>query len=159
MPLPLVSSALAVLVSMSAAGPLQTGAKPAAAPERPAVVVAAPDSPVRLDRAFVLTAADAPPVVLYAATNLTADALEQFTVIAFVFDAQGTLKARQTAPGRRTLDPHATKYSTLVLDGSPIASDDKIVVGVNGVQRAGSDSWWRADVQAAATAAAQSKGK
>ncbi len=129
----------------------------AAPTERPAIVVGAPDSPVRLDRATVLTATDGPPVLLYAATNTGSDTLEQFTVIAFVFDAQGTLKARQTAPGRRTLDPHATKYSTLVLDGSPVAATDVIVVGVNQAQRADSDSWWRADLQSAAVAAARPK--
>ena len=130
---------------------------PLAPAEKPALAVAAPDSPVRLDRAVVVTVADAPPVVLYAATNATDGAPEQFTVIAFVFDAAGTLRARQTAPGRRTLDPHATKYSTLVLDGSAIAPSDVIVVGVNAAQRAGSDEWWRADLQAAAAAAARPK--
>ncbi len=159
MPLPFLPAALAVLVGGSTIVPVQAATKAATVPDRPALVVAAADSPVRLDRAVVLTAPDAPPVVLFPATNLTADPLEQFTVIAFVFDAQGTLKARQTAPGRRGLDPNATKFSTLVLDGSPVAADDKIVVGVNGVQRAGSDAWWRGDLQAAATAAAQQKGK
>jgi hypothetical protein len=130
----------------------------AAAPgEKPAIVVHAADSPVRLDRATVLTAADGPPVLLYAATSLTGDQLEQFTVIAFIFDAQGTLKARQTAPARRTLDAHSTKYSTMVLDGSAIAATDVIVVGVNQAQRVGSDTWWRADLEAAAAAAARQK--
>ncbi len=125
--------------------------------EKPALVVGAPDSPVRLDRATVLTATDGPPVLLYAATNTSNDQLEQFTVIAFVFDAQGALKARQTAPGRRTLDAHTTKYSTLVLDGSPVAATDVIVAGVNQAQRAGTESWWRADLQSAAVAAARPK--
>jgi hypothetical protein len=130
----------------------------AAAPgERPAIVVGAADSPVRLDRATVLTPTDGPPVLLYAATSLTGDQLEQFTVIVFIFDAQGTLKARQTAPARRTLDAHGTKYSTMVIDGSAIAATDVIVVGVNQAQRVGSDTWWRADLQAAATAAARPK--
>lgn len=135
----------AFLMSLLAAGPT----------EKPAIVVTAPDSPVRLDHAAVLIASEGPPVVLYAATNLTGDELEQFTVIAFVFDAEGTLKARQTAPGRRTLEARATKYSTLVLDGSPVAASDVIVIGVSGVQRAGSDTWWRGDLQAAAVAAAR----
>ncbi len=74
-----------------------------------------------------------------------------------MFDGQGTLKARQTAPGRRTLDAHATKYSTLVLDGSAIAPTDLIVIGVNQAQRAGSETWWRTDLQAAAVAAARAK--
>ncbi len=129
----------------------------AAPTEKPAVAVGAADSPVRLDRAVVVTPSEGPPVVLYAATNLTDDELEQFTVIAFVFDGQGTLKARQTAPGRRTLDAHATKYSTLVLDGSAIAPTDLIVIGVNQAQRAGSETWWRTDLQAAAVAAARAK--
>jgi len=129
----------------------------AAPTEKPAVVVGAADSPVRLDRAVVLTASEGPPVVLYAATNPTDDELEQFTLIVFVFDAQGTLKARQTAPGRRTLEAHGTKYSTLVLDGSPIAATDVIVAGVNQAQRAGSDTWWRTDLQAAAVAAGRPK--
>ena len=66
-------------------------------------VVQAPDSPVRLDRAKILNiVADEPPVLLYSATNLTDQELEQFTVLVFIFDAQGQLKARQVAPGRRT---------------------------------------------------------
>lgn len=45
----------------------------------------------------------------------------------------------------------------MVLDGSPLAAGDIVVVGVNQVQRAGSDAWWRANLQAAATAAAKQK--
>jgi hypothetical protein len=89
---------------------------------------------------------------MYAATNLTNDPLDQFTVMAFVFKADGTLKARQLAPGRRTLNAHETKYSAMVLDGSPVESGDSIVVGVNQAQRVNSDTWWRADLQAAAEA-------
>jgi hypothetical protein len=129
----------------------------AAAAEVPAVVVQAPDSPVKLDRATVLTVAGSPPVLLYAATNLTDTELDQFTVIVYVFDAEGTLKARQTAPARRTLDPRGTKYSTIVLDGSPIEPTYRIVVGVNQAQRVNSDVWWRAELQPAAEAAARSK--
>jgi hypothetical protein len=92
-------------------------------------------------------------VVLYAATNATDQPLDQFTVMAFVFKADGTLKARQVAPGRRTLEPRETKYSTLVLDGSPIDPTDVIVVGINQAQRSASDAWWRADLQPAAEAA------
>ena len=125
----------------------------APAGEKAALVVQAPDTPVRIDRATVLTAAEGPPVLLYAATNTTNDELEQFTVIAYVFDARGTLKARQIAPGRRTLEARSTKYSTMVLDGSPVAPDDQIVVGVNQAQRVGSDTWWRAELQSAAEAA------
>jgi hypothetical protein len=54
----------------------------AATTEKPAIIVQAADSPVRLDRATILTGGDGPPVVLYAATNLTDDQLEQFTVMA-----------------------------------------------------------------------------
>jgi len=118
--------------------------------QRAALTVQAPDSPVRLDHATVMTPPAGPPVLLYEAVNLTGDALDTFTVIAYVFKQDGTLKARQTAPGRRMLDPRGTKYSTLVLDGSEIDATDIVVVGVNQVQRVNSDAWWRADVQAAA---------
>ena|SRR5690242_3693520 len=124
----------------------------AAPAERAATIVQAPDSPVRLDRAVVLSSSEGPPVVLYSATNLTGEALDQFTVMAFVFKADGTLKARQIAPGRRTLEAHETKYSTMVLDGSPIDAADIIVVGVNQAQRVNSDAWWRAELQPAAEA-------
>jgi hypothetical protein len=125
--------------------------------ERPAIVVQAPDSPVRVDRATILTTADGPPILLYDATNLTDESLDQFTVIAFIFDARHALKARQVAPARRTLEARSAKYSTMVLDGSPIDSTDVVVVGVNQAQRVDSDVWWRADLQAAAEAAAQRK--
>jgi hypothetical protein len=133
---------------------LAVGALPA---EKAAITVQANESPVRLDRAMVLSGADGPPVLLYSATNMTDDALDQFTVIAFVFSAEGTLKARQTAPGRRTLDPHGTKYSTLVLDGSAIDASDQIVIGVNQAQRVNSEAWWRSDIQPAAEAAVKKK--
>jgi hypothetical protein len=129
----------------------------AGAPEKAAIVVQAADSPVRIDRATILRAADGPPVLLYSATNLTDNQLEQFTVMAFVFAADGTLKARQAAPARRTLDAREVKYSTLVLDGAPIEPDYVIVIGVNQAQRAGSDEWWRADLQPAAQAAVPRK--
>jgi hypothetical protein len=129
----------------------------AAAVERPAVVVQAADTPVRVERATVLTTGDAPPVIVYAATNLTPDALDQFTVIAFVFDAEGMLKARHIAPGRRTLEPRETKYSAMVIDGAPVAATDVIVIGVNQAQRVDSEAWWRADLQAAAEATQQKK--
>src|ERR1700736_6416124 len=85
-----------------------------AAEERTVAVIQASDSPIRLEHAAVLSASDGPPVLLYAATNLTNDPFDQFTVVAFIFRADGTLKARQLAPGRRTLDAHETKYSTMV---------------------------------------------
>jgi len=124
----------------------------AAVGERAALTVQAPDSPVRLDRAAILTAAQGPPVVLYSGTNTTDQPLEQFTVIAFVFRPDGTLKARQTAPARRSLDARETKYSTLVLDGSDVDPNDVVVLGVNQAQRVGSEAWWRADLQGAAEA-------
>ena len=121
----------------------------AAAGDSPAIVVQAPDSPVRIDRAQVLTSGDAPPVLLYSATNPTGDPIDEFTVMVFVF-REGSLKARQVAPGRRTLEPHGSKYSAMVLDGFPIQPSDVIVVGVNQAQRLGSAEWWRADLQPAA---------
>src|SRR5262245_57110191 len=95
-------------------------AAPAAAADRQALIVSGAEAPAKISRAVVLTAAEGPPVVLYAAENLTDAELEQFTVMAFVFKADGTLTARQVAPGRRTLEPKEVKYSTLVLDGSKI---------------------------------------
>ena len=105
--------------------------------------VQAPDSPIRLD---------------HAATNVTGDQLDEFTVMAFVF-RDGVLKARQVAPGRRTLDAHGTKYSAMVLDGFPIEPTDVIVVGVNQAQRVGSDAWWRAELQSAAEGVAAKRPK
>jgi len=124
----------------------------AAASERPALVVQAPDSPVRIERAVILAASEGPPVILYSAINATDAEVDTFTVMAFVFDEKGTLKARQTAPARRTLDPRATKHSTMVLDGQPLGPGDLVVIGVNQSQRSESDAWWRADLQAAAVA-------
>jgi hypothetical protein len=122
------------------------------------VIVQAPDSPVRLDRAKILNiVADEPPVLLYSATNLTDHELEQFTVLVFIFDAQRQLKARQVAPGRRTLEARKTKYSTMVLDGSAIGATDLIVIGVNQAPRADSEVWWRAELESAAEAAAKRK--
>ena len=125
----------------------------AAAGERAALIVSGTAPPVRMDKATVLTPAEGPPVILYAVANATDQALDQFTVMAFVFKADGTLKARQVAPGRRTLEPRETKYSTLVLDGSAIDPTDVIVIGINQAQRSASDAWWRADLQPAAEAA------
>jgi hypothetical protein len=125
------------------------GALLAVAGESPAIVVQAPDSLVRLDRAQVLTSGDAPPVLLYSATNLTGDPIDEFTVMVFIF-REGALKARQVAPGRRSLDAHGSKYSAMVLDGFPIQPADVIVVGVNQAQPLGSTQWWRAELQPAA---------
>ena len=120
--------------------------------ERPAKLVEGADAPAKVTRATMLTPAEGPPVVLYAATNLTDRQIDTVTVMVFVFKADGTLKARQTAPGRRNLEAHETKYSTLVLDGSDVETSDVIVIGINQVQHAGSDAWWRADLQRAAEA-------
>jgi hypothetical protein len=124
----------------------------AAVTEKAAIVVQAPDAPVRVERATVLTTGNAPPVIVYLATNVTADALDQFTLMAFVFDAEGTLKATHIAPGRRTLNPNEAKYSTMVIDGAPVAPTDVIVIGVNQAQRIDSEEWWRADLRPAAEA-------
>jgi hypothetical protein len=132
---------------------------PAAAADRQALIVAGADAPARITRATVLTPAEGPPVVLYAAENLTDAELDQFTVMAFVFKADGTLAARQVAPGRRTLEPREVKYSTLVLDGGTVDATDIIVIGINQAQRTGSDSWWRAELQRAAEAAVPLKKK
>jgi len=143
---------------MSVAAALLTLSISVASVPTAATVVQAPDSPVTIDRATVLSAVDGPPVLLYSATNATGDAIDEFTVMVFVF-RQGTLKARQIAPGRRTLDAHGTKYSAMVLDGIPLEPTDLIVVGVNQAQRTGSDAWWRADLREAAEAAAAKAGK
>jgi len=129
----------------------------AAAGERTATIVQAPDTPVRLEHASIVTPAEGPAVLIYAATNNTEAELDQFTVMVFVFDAQGTLKTRQVAPGRRSLDPHGTKYSAMVLDGGSVDAADQVVIGVNQAQRVGSDDWWRADLQTAAEAARQTR--
>ena len=121
-------------------------------------VIQGADSPVKLERARILNiTAGEPAVLLYAATNLTDNDLEQFTVIAFVFDAAGVLKARQLAPGRRTLEKRSTKYSTMVLDGWALTEADQVVIGVNQAQRTDSDKWWSAELEAAAREAVKKK--
>jgi len=119
----------------------------AAPTEKPAIVVEGEQPPARIARAAVLTPTEGPSVVLYSAVNQTDQQLEQFTVMAFVFKADGTPKARQVAPGRRTLEPHETKYSTIVLDAGPVDPSDIIVIGIDGTQRAGSDAWWHAELR------------
>jgi hypothetical protein len=132
----------------------------AAAPaERAALVVEGPQPPARISKATVITPTEGPPIIYYAAVNQTDQELEQFTVMGFVFKADGTPKARQQAPGRRTLEPHETKYSTLVLDGGPVDPTDIIVIGIDQVQRAGSEEWWHADLRPAAEAAVPVKKK
>ena len=129
----------------------------AAATEKPAVVVEAADSPVKIGKATVLTVDGAPPLILYAATNQTDNDLEQFTVMVFIFEPTGFLKIEQIAPGRRLLEAKTTKYSTIVLDVGPVDPAATIVIGVNQAQRLNSDNWWKADIKAAAEAAAPRK--
>jgi hypothetical protein len=121
----------------------------------PISVVQPPDSPVKLDQLKVLNADATPMVLLYAATNLTDTALDQFTVTVFVFDRDKRLKARQVAPGRRTLDARGTKFSAMVLDVGGIEPTDSLMVGVDQAQQVGSDQWWRADLRTLAEAAAK----
>jgi len=123
----------------------------------PIMVVQAPDSPVHLDHLKIFSTDGAPPVLLYAATNVTDDQLDQFTVTVFVFGPDSRLKARQVAPGRRTLDARETKYSAMVLDVGPIAPTDSLMAGVDQAQRVGSDQWWRADLRALAEQAATAR--
>jgi hypothetical protein len=125
----------------------------ATAAEQPALVVQGSQTPVTINRAVVITPSTGPSVLLYAAESQTDQRLDEFTVIAFVFRADGTLKAKQIAPGRRTLEPREIKYSTLVLDGSNIEPTDIVVAGINQAQLVGSNDWWRADLQPAAEAA------
>jgi len=129
----------------------------AAAGERPALVVEGTQPPAHITRAVVLTPGEGPPVVLYAAVSLTDQRLEQFTVMAFVFRADRSLKARQVAPGRHILEPRETKYSTLVVDGVVLDPTDVVVIGINQAQNEGSESWWRAELQPAAEAAVVGK--
>jgi hypothetical protein len=119
----------------------------AAPTEKPAIIVEGEQPPAHITRAAVLTPTEGPPVVLYSAVNQTDQQLEQFTVMAFVFKADGTPRARQVAPGRRTLEPRETKYSTIVLDAGPVDPTDIIVIGIDGTQRAGSDAWWHAELR------------
>lgn len=121
-------------------------------------VIQAPDSPVKLDHAKILNVVEGEPaVLLYAATNLTDNDLEQFTVIAFIFDGDGTLRSRQAAPGRRTLEKRSTKYSTMVIDVRPLTPTDRVVIGVDQAQRADSEKWWSAELADAAKAAVNKK--
>jgi hypothetical protein len=129
----------------------------AAIGEKPAVVVEGAQAPARIARATLITPAEGPPLVLYAAVSQTDQRLDEFTVMVFVFKADGTLHARHTAPGRRTLEPHETKYSTVVLDGAPVDATDVVVVGINQAQVVGSTTWWRVDLQSAAQAAVSPK--
>jgi len=125
----------------------------AAAVNPPVTVVQAPDTPVKLEQVKLLNTDASPLVLLYAATNLTDAALEQFTVTVLVFDKEKRLKARQVAPGRRSLDARGTKFSAMVLDVAGIEATDSLMVGVDQAQRVGSDDWWRADLRTLAETA------
>src|ERR1700759_5721042 len=83
----------------------------AAAP--PVAPVQAPDTPVKLEQLKLLNADATPLVLLYAATNSGPNEIDQFTVTVFVFDKDHRLKARQVAPGRRTLAAGETKFSAM----------------------------------------------
>jgi hypothetical protein len=120
-------------------------------------LVAAPDAPVRLESLKVVNADSDPLVLLYAATNPGDSAIDTFTVTAYVFDAEGRLKARQVAPARRGLAAHETKYSAMVLDVGKIEATDTLMAGVDQVQRVGSEAWWRADLRAIAEAAVDAR--
>ena len=112
----------------------------------------APNAPVTLAEIKVLNSDAAPMVLLYGATNVTETALDQFTVTVFVFSKDRQLKARQVAPGRRSLNPHETKFSAMVLDVGGIDAGDSLLVGVDQAQQVGSDQWWRADLRTIAEA-------
>ena len=130
----------------------------ASASEIAPTVIHAPESPVKVDRAKVLNVvANEPAVLLYSATNVTDADLEHFTVITFIFDAQGMLKARQVAPARHMLEKGTTKFSTMVLDGYAVTATDRIVIGVNQAQRLGSQKWWNAELETAAKDAVKAK--
>jgi hypothetical protein len=129
----------------------------AAADDRSAQIVAAPDAPVRLDSAKVLNTGSEPLVLLYAATNTTQTPIDTFTVTVYVFDGNGQLKARQVAPGRRELKVGETKFSAMVLDVGKIEPTDTLMAGVDQAQRVGSDDWWRVDLRVIAEKAAAAK--
>jgi hypothetical protein len=119
-------------------------------------VVQATNCPVRVDHAKIFNiVANEPAVLMYAATNLTDGDLEHFTITAYIFDASGTLKAKQIAPGRHILEKGTTKYSTMVLDGWALTPTDRVIFGVNQAQRLDSQQWWRAELEDAALATAK----
>src|SRR5688500_2928055 len=121
-------------------------------------VIQAPASPVRLNPRKILNSGDGgPAVLLHAATNLTDNDLERFTVVAFIFDGDGTLRSRQAAPGRRTLEKRSTKYSTMVIDVRPLTPSDRVVIGVDQAQRVDSEKWWSADLADAAKVAVKDR--
>jgi len=127
--------------------------------DRAVQIVSAPDSPVRLDSTKILNTGAEPLVLLYGASNTTEAPIDQFTVTVFVFRADGQLKARQVAPGRRELAAGQTKYSAMVLDVGTIDPTDTLMAGVDQAQRVGSDTWWRVDLRALAESAAKTKAR
>src|SRR3954452_22104739 len=90
-------------------------------------IVSAPESPVRLDSTKILNTGAEPLVLLYSASNTTEAPIDQFTVTVFVFRADGQLKARQVAPGRRELAAGQTNYSAMVLDVGTIDPTDMLM--------------------------------
>ena len=113
--------------------------------------------PCRLEHATVLSAAEGPPVLIYAATNLTNDPLEQFTVMAFIFKADGTLEG---APARARPADAQRARDQVFRDGARRLPDRAWGFnrrrGQSGAT-VGSDAWWRADLQAAAEARVRTK--
>jgi len=132
-----VVACLLAMQTLSALAPLNV----------PVSTVQAADCPVRLDDLKLLNTDAQPLVLLYAATNVTDMNLEQFTVTVFVFDKDRRLKARQVAPGRRTLNGREKKFSTMVLDIGGIEAGDTLLAGVDQAQREGSDDWWHVDLR------------
>jgi hypothetical protein len=126
----------------------------AAADDRAVQIVSAPDAPAKLVSTKLLNTGAEPLVLLYGATNTTSTPIDVFTVTVYVFDSDGRLKARQVAPSRRELAVGETKYSAMVLDVGKIEPGDTLMAGVDQVQNAGSDDWWRTDLRAVAEAAA-----
>lgn len=139
----------ALLLVLWAQGAFALSAQRAAAAATVTAVTAveAPGTPVTLGQLKLLNTDAAPLVLLYGATNRTTSTIDQFTVTVLVFDKDKRLKARQVAPGRRTLEVKETKFSAMVLDVGTIDPTDALLVGVDQAQTAGSDDWWRADLR------------
>lgn len=112
----------------------------------------APGTPIKLEQLKLLNTDASPMVLLYGATNQTDTTIDQFTVTVLIFDKDKRLKARQVAPGRRTLNGRETKFSAMVLDVGAIDAADTLVAGVDQSQAVGSDDWWRADLRTLAEA-------
>lgn len=147
MAITLVATAAAWTLFLTAGRPAMAQTAPI-----PVGVVQAPDAPIKLEQVKLLNTDASPMVLLYGATNTGSTDLDQFTVTVFVFDANRQLKARQVAPGRRTLTAGETKFSAMVLDVGGIAAGDRLLAGVDQAQQVGSDDWWRADLRTIAEA-------